>query len=452
METSTLYVIITFSSAMCYQRIELVSEFGILTSPHYPEPYSENTNISWLIKASKNSTTSIVITYLDIETNVHCKNNTLTITYGAVSKIFCHNKVLSLPITLSVTGIAVVISFTAKNNTEKRKGFEVRYSRRNKELCKNHDMQCVDGNGCYNSTDICDSKINCKDRSDELNCVKCPNNNTACDDHSSACFNPTSELCDGIIHCPHAEDEINCFKTCKDKIRCKNSTGCFTQNQLCDGYFDCLDKSDEINCTRRLCGTFSEDKNYFLCSNKKCINNTLVLNGIDDCGDFSDEHNGIKRETGFVLITVIFLTIGLCALIYHWCANRRNIYFLLQDLPEFPLPPFREPANVSDISCSIRFSQTDFLHGGEIYEAFVQSRHQLRHERSRGMTTATMTRPEHVVFYNYNPSSAAIALASLGITPESCFNLIKNECLEDYWELNEICLHDCKAPSKSTSS
>ena len=38
--------------------------------------------------------------------------------------------------------------------------------------------------------------------------------------------------------------------------------------------------------------TFSDDTcpyNYFLCSNKKCLNNTLVCNGKDDCGDNSDE-------------------------------------------------------------------------------------------------------------------------------------------------------------------
>ena len=36
-------------------------------------------------------------------------------------------------------------------------------------------------------------------------------------------------------------------------------------------------------------GRYSCAKNQFLCTNKKCISKTWTCNGVNDCGDHSDE-------------------------------------------------------------------------------------------------------------------------------------------------------------------
>lgn len=58
----------------------------------------------------------------------------------------------------------------------------------------------------------------------------------------------------------------------------------------CNGVDDCGDNSDEEgtschNGTNRLC----EGPQVFHCENGLCVNETLLCNGQDDCGDFSDE-------------------------------------------------------------------------------------------------------------------------------------------------------------------
>ncbi|KAL3288606.1 hypothetical protein HHI36_003043 [Cryptolaemus montrouzieri] len=56
----------------------------------------------------------------------------------------------------------------------------------------------------------------------------------------------------------------------------------------CDGISHCLDKSDEEPgyCSGRTC-----PPGWFLCKNKRCTLEKTVCNGIDDCGDSTDEYN-----------------------------------------------------------------------------------------------------------------------------------------------------------------
>ena len=49
---------------------------------------------------------------------------------------------------------------------------------------------------------------------------------------------------------------------------------------------DCRDGSDELNCPARICSP-----GVFQCNNSKCLYNSQLCNGVDNCGagDRSDE-------------------------------------------------------------------------------------------------------------------------------------------------------------------
>lgn len=75
----------------------------------------------------------------------------------------------------------------------------------------------------------------------------------------------------------------------KHRFQCENHR-CIPKYQLCDGIDNCGDGSDENNMTlctsiARPCGNLTE----YQCSNKKCIDKKKLCDFADDCGDQSDE-------------------------------------------------------------------------------------------------------------------------------------------------------------------
>lgn len=132
--------------------------------------------------------------------------------------------------------------------------------------------------------------------------------------------------CDGDKDCLNGKDEENCttsippetnhktdniMPTCHDwMFQCSNDR-CVPHWWKCDGVNDCGDNSDEHGCTTNTSSISSNVssidepvdidtclKNQFMCDSGRCISKAYVCDGFPDCTESEDEVNCPKAVCG----------------------------------------------------------------------------------------------------------------------------------------------------------
>ncbi|CDQ68762.1 unnamed protein product [Oncorhynchus mykiss] len=161
--------------------------------------------------------------------------------------------------------------------------------------CEASSFQCLTGH-CIPKRWVCDGDDDCQDSSDEeqAHCVGDRCNGFLCS--NGTCL-PASAHCNGVQDCPGGADEQHCDPLCTRYMDfvCQNRAQCLFQSLVCDGTKHCEDGSDE-DVAYAGCSTHPEfektcDPYNFQCANGLCVSLGWKCDGMNDCGDYSDEAN-----------------------------------------------------------------------------------------------------------------------------------------------------------------
>nr|CAD7443909.1 unnamed protein product [Timema bartmani] len=155
--------------------------------------------------------------------------------------------------------------------------------------CTTEQFSCSNS-VCIPRTWMCDGTNDCGDNSDEMNCSHphCPAKLFSCGD--GKCIEPYWRLKkrDLYISSPHVLIIVHNCEWFRGEFRCAKDSVCIPSTWRCDGEKDCADNSDETSCVAVKCESWQ-----FKCKNNRCIFMSWRCDGDNDCGedDSSDEEN-----------------------------------------------------------------------------------------------------------------------------------------------------------------